>query len=215
LRLPELQVESRAALFALLDSTPLATIALIRDGHPVAFPIGFGRIGDELVIHGSTGSQWLRDLEGGTAAAVSVTTLDGVVVARSAFESSFRYRSAVLFGTFEPVHDADKDRYLQLLTDTFIPGRVAELRASSRKELAATMALRLEIGDDNWSLKVNDGWPEDPPDDVAAGVWAGVVPMVVHYGEPLRAPDCGPTIAVPESVLRMTGAGRPGRDGAS
>ena len=141
-RLAELQSTSRRQLDDLLDSTPLATVALVRDGHPVALPIGFARIDDEVVIHGSTGSPWLSALAGGAPAAVSVTTLDGVVVARSGFESSFHYRSAVLFGTFEMVTD-DKVRYLETLTDTFIPGRVAELRASTRKELAATVVLRL------------------------------------------------------------------------
>src|SRR6185437_81336 len=172
---------------------------------PVIFPTGFARIGDDVVIHGSTGSPWLRALSAGAAAAVSVTTLDGVLVARSGFESSFHYRSAALFGVFEQVPDADKLGLLEVLTDAFIPGRVAELRPSSRKELAATLALRLAIGDDNWSLKVSAGWPEDPEEDVAAGAWAGVVPLTVGYGTPQRAPDCDPATPVPASVLAMTG----------
>ena len=204
-RLAELQSTSRRQLDDLLDSTPLATVALVRDGHPVALPIGFARIDDEVVIHGSTGSPWLSALAGGTPAAVSVTILDGVVVARSGFESSFHYRSAVLFGTFETVTE-DKVRYLEILTDTFIPGRVAELRASTRKELAATVVLRLPIGPDNWSLKISDGWPEDPESDVAAGGWAGVVPITTSYGTPLRAPDCHESIPVAASVLQMSGA---------
>ena len=204
-RLAELQSTSRRQLDDLLDSTPLATVALVRDGHPVALPIGFARIDDEVVIHGSTGSPWLSALAGGAPAAVSVTTLDGVVVARSGFESSFHYRSAVLFGTFEMVTD-DKVRYLETLTDTFIPGRVAELRASTRKELAATVVLRLPIGPDNWSLKISDGWPEDPESDVAAGDWAGVVPITTSYGTPLRAPDCEESIPVAASVRALTGS---------
>ena len=204
-RLAELQSTSRRQLDDLLDSTPLATVALVRDGHPVALPIGFARIDDEVVIHGSTGSPWLRVLAGGAPAAVSVTILDGVVVARSGFESSFHYRSAVLFGTFEMVTD-DKVRYLETLTDTFIPGRVAELRASTRKELAATVVLRLPIGSDNWSLKISDGWPEDPESDVAAGGWAGVVPITTSYGTPLRAPDCEESIPVAASVRALTGS---------
>ena len=204
-RLPEKQRTSRTELDELLDSTPLATIALIRDGHPVIFPIGFARIGDELVIHGSTGSPWLRQLADGAAAAVSVTTLDGVMVARCGFESSFRFRSAVLFGTFERIGDEDKVGYLDQLVDTLIPGRVAELRASSRKELAATMALRMPIGDDNWSLKVGGGWPEDSDEDIAAGVWAGVVPLTTVYGDPERSPDCDAAIPVPPSVRAMRG----------
>ncbi|APE18751.1 pyridoxamine 5'-phosphate oxidase family protein [Mycolicibacterium pallens] len=204
-RLPEKQNTERSRLDELLDATPLATVALIRDGHPVIFPIGFARIGDELVIHGSTGSPWLRQLADGAAAAVSVTALDGVLVARSGFESSFQFRSATLYGTFEPIEESDKVRYLETLTDTFIPGRVAELRASSRKELAATMALRMPITDQNWSLKIGDGWPEDGEEDVAAGAWAGVVPLTTVYGEPRRAPDCDPGTPVPPSVRAMSG----------
>ncbi|WP_029116056.1 pyridoxamine 5'-phosphate oxidase family protein [Mycobacterium sp. URHB0044] len=203
-RLNEKQDTSRSSLDELLDSTPLATVALVRDDHPVIFPTGFARIGDDFVIHGSTGAPWMRALAAGAAAAVSVTTLDGVVVARSAFESSFRYRSAALFGVFEPIPEDEKIAYLNALTDAFIPGRVAELRASSRRELAATMALRLPIGEDNWSLKVSAGWPDDPDEDVAADAWAGVVPMTVSYGAPQPAPDLRPGIAVPGSVLAMT-----------
>jgi uncharacterized protein len=170
------------------------------------FPIGFARIGDELVIHGSTGSPWIRALADGAPAAVSVTTLDGVVVARSGFESSFHYRSAVLFGTFEPIDDAAKIRYLESLTDAFIPGRVGELRGSTRRELAATLALRLPIGAENWSLKISAGWPEDPDEDVAAGAWAGVVPLSVTYGQPLTAPDVADGTPLPDSVRSMTGS---------
>ncbi len=204
-RLPEKQNTTRSRLDELLDATPLATIALIRDGHPVIFPVGFARIDDELVIHGSTGSPWMRQLAGGAGAAVSVTALDGVLVARSGFESSFQFRSAVLFGTFELVQDVDKVRYLEMLTDTFIPGRVAELRPSSRRELAATLVLRMPIAADNWSLKIGDGWPEDDDEDVAAGAWAGVVPLTMVYGEPQRAPDCDPGTPVPPSVRAMSG----------
>ena len=204
-RLAELQSTSRRQLDDLLDTTPLATVAFVRDGHPVALPIGCARIDDDVIIHGSTGSPWLRALADGAPAAVSVTTLDGVLVARSGFESSFHYRSAVLFGVFEKIDD-DKVGYLETLTDTFIPGRVAELRASNRKEIAATLVLRLPITVDNWSLKISDGWPEDPEEDVAAGGWAGVVPITASYGTPLRAPDCDESIPVPASVLLMAGA---------
>jgi nitroimidazol reductase NimA-like FMN-containing flavoprotein (pyridoxamine 5'-phosphate oxidase superfamily) len=204
-RLREMQDTSRDSLDELLDSTPLATIALVRDGHPVVFPTGFARIGDEFVIHGSTGSPWLRSLASGAPAAVSVTMLDGVVVARSGFESSFRYRSAAIFGEFEVVAEHDKVRYLDALVESFIPGRMAELRDSTRKELVATQALRLKIGDVNWSLKISAGWPDDPEEDIASGVWAGVVPMTVSYGTPLTAPDVLAGTPVPPSVYALSG----------
>lgn len=201
----ERQSHTREHLDALLDSTPLATVAFIRDGHPVALPIGFARLGDELVIHGSTGSPWLRLLAEGVPASVCVTTLDGVVVARSGFESSFHYRSAVMFGSFRAVTGEAKVDYLQGLLDTFIPGRSAELRGSSAKELAATQVLALAIDADNWSLKIAGGWGEDGEDDVAAGAWAGVVPITTDYRPPVPAPDCNPSVAVPPSVRSMTG----------
>lgn len=204
-RLSERQSTDRDKLDALLDSTPVATIAFVRDGHPVALPTGFARLGDEVVIHGSSGSPWMRQLADGAEVAVSVTALDGILVARSGFESSFHYRSAVVFGTFSVIDGEDKNAYLEALTNHFIPGRVAEIRPSTNKELAATVVLRLPIGVGNWSLKIADGWPEDPDEDVAAGGWAGVVPMTVSYGEPLRAPDCDAGIPVPASVRVLTG----------
>ena len=207
-RLAEKRSTSRSILDALLDATPLATIALVRDGHPVVFPTGFARVGSELVIHGSTGSPWMRALSEGADAAMSVTALDGVVVARSAFESSFRYRSAVVFGVFETVPAEEKVRYLNAVTEKFIPGRVGELRVSTRKELAATLTLRMPIGADNWSLKISAGWPEDPDEDVAGDAWAGVVPMSMTYETPQAAPDLRPGIAIPDSVRALaTGRG--------
>ena len=202
-RLSERQTNDRTQLDALLDAVPVATVAFVRDGHPVALPTGFARLGDELVIHGSTGSPWMRQLADGAPVAVSVTAVDGVLVARSGFESSFHYRSAVVFGTFGTVSGPDKNDYLEALTNRFIPGRVAEIRPSTAKELAATLVLRLPIGTGNWSLKIANGWPDDPEEDVAAGGWAGVVPMTVSYGEPLQAPDSDAEI--PASVRALTG----------
>lgn len=204
-RLRERQSTDRADLDALLSATPLATVAFVRDGHPVALPIGFARIGDEVVIHGSSGSPWLRQLAEGVPAAVSVTTLEGVVLARSGFESSFHYRSAVLFGSFTAIAKDRKDDYLRALTDVFIPGRVAEIRPSTNKELAATLVLAMPI--ETWSFKASFDWPEDPEDDVAAGGWAGVVPIITGYGTPVPAPDCDPAIPVPQSVRTMLGSG--------
>lgn len=204
-RLPERQRAAREQLDALLDSTPLATVAFVRDGSPVALPIGAARLGDDLVIHGSTGSPWLTALASGIPVSVCVSAIDGVVVARSGFESSFHYRSVVLFGSFTVVAEAEKETFLKALIDTFIPGRSAELRPSTARELAATLVMRLPIGADNWSCKIADGWPEDAEQDVAAGGWAGVVPVVTGYAAPMRAPDCDPAVAVPDSVRSMSG----------
>jgi hypothetical protein len=131
-----------------------------------------------------------------------VTELDGIVVARSSFESSFRYRSAVLFGTFTRLPAAELSRTLDLLTERFIPGRVAELRRPSPREVAATMVLSMPISE--WSLKVSAGWPEDEDEDIAGDAWAGVVEYQPRqFGAPQPAPDLHPGIAVPASVRAL------------
>ena len=118
--------------------------------------------------------------------ALAVTSYDGLVVARSAFESSIHYRSAVIFGSCTPVTD-DKEHVLDLVTDRLLPGRVAEVRRPTQAELAATLVLSLPIED--WSLRISDDWPEDGPDDLAGTSWAGVVPLAPAWGDPLPAPD--------------------------
>ena len=140
-------------------------------------------------------------LAAGAPTALAVTSYDGLLVARSAFESSIHYRSAVLFGRCTSVADDDKERVLDLVTERLLPGRVAEVRRPTKAELAATLVLALPI--DDWSLKVSDGWPEDGPDDVAGVAWAGVVPLGEAYGEPQAAPDLAAGIPVPPSVERL------------
>lgn len=191
----------RGELDRLLDGEFLAHVGLVRpDGWPVVMPTALARDGDRLLIHGSTGAPWLRALAAGAPACVEVTAVDGLVVARSAFESSIRYRSAVLFGSFSPA--PDKERALDLVTDRLIPGRVAEVRRSTAKELAATLILAMPIGE--WSLKISAGWPEDEEADVAGDAWAGVVPLRPReYDAQQPAPDLRPGIATPPSVTRL------------
>jgi hypothetical protein len=142
----------------------------------------------------------MRRLASGVPTALGVTAYDGVVVARSAFESSIRYRSAVVFGRCVHVTE-DKERFLDLVTEALIPGRVAEVRRPTTAELAATLVLALPIAD--WSLKVSAGWPEDEEDDVAGPAWAGVVPVRSVYDAPLAAPDLRDGIDVPPSVRAL------------
>jgi nitroimidazol reductase NimA-like FMN-containing flavoprotein (pyridoxamine 5'-phosphate oxidase superfamily) len=200
-RLREKKRTDRARLDALLDDVHVGHFAIVRDGAPVVFPTAVVRDGDQVLTHGSTGSPWLRALAAGAPTSLAVTAMDGIVVARSAFESSIHYRSAVLFGTCRLLADADRLRAMDLITDALIPGRVAELRPHTDKEIAATQVLALPI--DTWSLKVSDGWPEDPPEDVAGDAWAGVVPLVTGYGQPRPAPDLRAGITVPASVTAL------------
>jgi nitroimidazol reductase NimA-like FMN-containing flavoprotein (pyridoxamine 5'-phosphate oxidase superfamily) len=201
-RLREKVRTDRELLDELLDEVRVAHVGTVDDaGHPVVLPVACVRDGDRLLLHGSTGSPWLRRVAGGAGICVTVTAVDGLVVARSAFESSIHYRSAVLFGRCAPVPEAGKARALDLLTDALIPGRVAELRRPTPRELAATLVLALPL--DRWSLKVSAAPPGDAPEDVAGSAWAGVVPVRRSYGDPAPAPDLGAGIPVPPSVLRL------------
>ena len=181
-RKPDRASTDRWELDALLDEVMVAQVGLITDGGPLVLPIGFARDGDRLVFHGSTGSGWLSALASGAPVCVSVTVLDGLKVARSAFSSGMRYRSACLFGVCEVLAGDDASRALEVFTDRFLPGRSTEIRPSTAKEAAATMVLALPI--EEWSLKVAGGFPNDPPEDLAGDAWAGVVPLVTGFGTP-------------------------------
>jgi uncharacterized protein len=202
-RMHDRAVTDRAELDRLLDDTVLAHIGMVDDtGSAVVIPTGVARDGDRILIHGSTGSGWMRGVAAGRQVCVTVTDLNGIVVARSSFESSFRYRSAVLFGTFAQLSGSDASRALDVIIEHFLPGRRAEIRGTSRRELAATMVLAMPIQD--WSLKVSGSWPTDPADDVAGSTWAGVIPFHVQYGDPLPAPDLRAGIPIPASVRALT-----------
>lgn len=208
-RLREKASTERTHLDALLDATRIGHFALVDPaGHPVVIPTAVVRDGDRVLAHGSTGSRWMRLLADGAPACLAVTVLEGLVVARSAFESSMHYRSAVLFGACTPIGADEKEAALDLITDALLPGRRAEVRRPTARELAATLVLALPIAE--WSLKASAGWPEDPPEDIAGDAWAGVVPMESSYGAPLAAPDLRAGITIPPSVraLRNQSVGR-------
>ena len=202
-RLPERASTDRAVLDALLDEVLVAHVGVALAEGPLVLPIGFARDGDRILLHGSTGSRWLRALAAGAEVCVTVTALDALKVARSAFNSGMRYRSACLFGVCEPLAGAEASRALELFTDRLLPGRTAELRPSTAKELSATLVLALPITE--WSLKASDGYADDPAEDLAGDAWAGVVPLISGYGPPLPNPDLRPDVEVPASVRALTG----------
>ncbi len=187
-RLPEKQVTDRSALNAILDSARVAHIATTdAAGQPYVLPVAFGRDGDDLLVHGSTGSRLFRALAAGAPTCITVTVVDGLVLARSAFESSMHYRSAMILGACEIVPDDDVLRCLEILTEHLMPGRWADLRSPTAKELAATTLLRMPIAE--WSVKVSAGWPDDPAEDLHEPVWAGVLPIEAAFGRPRATPD--------------------------
>jgi nitroimidazol reductase NimA-like FMN-containing flavoprotein (pyridoxamine 5'-phosphate oxidase superfamily) len=197
-RLRERQVEDRDVLESLLDEALIAHVAIVVDGHPLVLPTSFARDGDRLLLHGSTGSGWMRTAASGVPACVAVSALDGLVVARSAFESSMRYRSAVLFGVLGALAGDDRNRALDIITDKLLPGRRAEVRAPTAREQGQTLVLAMPI--EHWSLKVSEGWPDDPEEDRAGPAWAGVVPLRTAARSPIPALDLADGIPIPASV---------------
>ena len=197
-RLPEKQVHDRAALNALLDSALIGHAGVVADGQPFVLPVAIARDGDRVLCHGSTGSRLFRALAAGEPTCLTVTVVDGLVLARSQFESSMHYRSAVVLGRCEPLRGHAKRAGLEVLTEHLMPGRSADARPASRKELAATSLLALPL--DEWSVKVGAGDPEDAPEDLALPVWAGVVPLEHRWGVPVAAPDLRAGLEVPPYV---------------
>lgn len=205
-RLPEKQVMARTDLDAVLDAARVAHVGLAVDGQPYVLPVAYARDGDRVLLHGSTGSRLFRALAAGTPCALTVTLLDGWVLARSSFESSMHYRSAVLFGTVRALSGVEVLPALEAMSARWLPGRWREARQPTARELAATLVLELPI--DRWSLKVSDAPPEDPPADQELAVWAGTVPIREVYGEPVDAPDLRPGLPVPAYVRELVAVHR-------
>ncbi|PPH11411.1 MULTISPECIES: pyridoxamine 5'-phosphate oxidase family protein [unclassified Rathayibacter] len=197
-RLRDRQRTDPAELHALLDEALVAHVAVVRDGAAIVLPILFARDGDSLLLHGSSGGGLLREAARHSLLTASVTLVDGLVVARSTFDSSMNYRSAMVIGRAEALEGEEKARALDLLVARLLPGRDEEVRASSAREIAATLVLRLPLAEA--SLKVRAYGAGDEPE---AGVWAGVVPLVTRTLAPVPAEE---GVAVPESVRRFSAA---------
>jgi len=179
-----------------LDSGRVAHVSVVDDGQPYVIPLVYARLGDSVVVHGSTGSRAFRLLARGLPACLTVTLLDGYVLAKAAFEASMRYRSAMVLGSFDVVGDrSEKLAALAAISDACVPGRWSDIRPPTGKELAATSVLRLAL--DEWSVKANDGWPTDEGDDLDLPVWSGVVPLAAVVGAPQEAPDLDPAVRAP------------------
>ena len=177
-RAPERQRTDRAELYGILDDALVAHVAIVQGGLPLVLPMGFGRGDDAIYLHGSTGSGIFRAMASGTPISVTVTHLDGLVYARSLFDSSMNYRSAVVFGVPTVVAAADKEAAMRVVSEHLMPGRWAEARAMTKRELAATLVLRLPL--DEASVKVRaHGASEAADDGDDRSIWAGVLPLRV------------------------------------
>lgn len=194
----------RATVHAILDDALVCHVGVAVDGQPYVLPMGFGRDGDRLYLHGSVASRLMDALTEGAPVCVTVTHLDGLVLARSGFSSSMNYRSVMVLGRAREVTEpGEKARALDVIADHLAPGRSREQRPPATKEVAATRVLELAL--DEVSAKVRTGPPEDLPRDVALPIWAGVLPLRTVAGEPEPAPDLPDGVEVPESVRSWRG----------
>jgi uncharacterized protein len=210
-RLPERGSYDRAAAHAILDEGLVAHVGLAGDDGPVVIPMLYGRRGDRLLLHGSPASRLLRGGAKGVDLCVTVTLVDGLVLARSAFHHSMNYRSVVVFGRATPVTDPDDKRAaLDALVEHIVPGRTADARPPSDKELRGTLVLSLPL--DECSVKARTGGPKDDEDDLDLPVWAGVIPLTTVPGAPEGAADLRGAPPVPGYARGYTreaaGAGR-------
>ncbi|MGY1830884.1 pyridoxamine 5'-phosphate oxidase family protein [Geodermatophilus sp. SYSU D01180] len=190
----------RAELHAVLDAGLVGHLGVVLGDAPVVLPTGYGRRGDTLYLHGSTGAATLRAAATGAPVCFTVTHLDGVVYARSAFHHSVNYRCAVVHGTARVVTDPEERlRGLEVLTEHLAPGSWAATRRPTRRELAATALLALDLTEA--SVKVRTGPPVDDEEDLSSPVWAGVLPLRTVVGEPEPCPLLPEGTPVPDRVL--------------
>jgi uncharacterized protein len=195
-REPHRGVYDRATAYKILDEGFICHVGFVVDGQPFVIPTGYGRSGDNLYIHGSAASRMLRNLDQGVAVCVTVTLLDGLVLARSIFNHSMNYRSVVVLGTAVAVLDAkEKLETLKSLSEHILPGRWAESRQPNERELKQTLVMRLPI--EEFSAKVRQGPPLDDEDDYAFPTWAGVIPLQMVPGEPINDSRLDPRTPVP------------------
>lgn len=202
-RLPKRGNYDRETIHAILDEALICHVGFVVDGQPYVIPTGFARVGDDLYIHGSSASRMLRTLACGVEVCVTVTLIDGLVLARSAFHHSMNYRSVVILGRAELVSDEDeKLAALEAFTEHIVPGRWADVRWPTDLELKATTVLRLPITEA--SAKTRTGNPVDDDEDYAMDVWAGVLPLELTTGEPAADAKLASCITTPSYILDYT-----------
>lgn len=198
--MPERARYDRGAVDDVLDAGLVAHLGFVHDGQPFVIPTLHARIGDDVYVHGSSASRALRALGERLPACLTVTLLDGIVLARSVFEHSVNYRSVVVLGAATDVTDADeKLAALEAFTEKLLPGRWSEARRPDRKELRATSVLRMPL--DEASAKIRTGGPDDgDTPDAELDVWAGHLPLVLRALDAVPADDLRPGIPVPAAL---------------
>jgi len=188
-------------LHSIIDENLVAHVGLVEAGQPLVIPMTYGRSGNTLFLHGSSGSRLMRLLAANSSVCVSITELNALKVARSNFNSGMHYRSAVIFGTARLLTAEEKLAALDLVSDALIPGRVAEARPMTKKEAAATIIVAVEL--DEASVKISVNEVDDPEEDLGHGYWAGIIPLTRGVGEVQPADSESMQLPVPESVKRF------------
>ena len=202
-RLPDRGRYDRETIYAILEEAFICHVGFVVDEQPYVIPTGFARIGDDLYIHGSSASRMLRNLSKGIEVCVTVTLIDGLVLARSAFHHSINYRSVVILGNAQLVEDADeKYRALEAFTEHVVPGRWPDVRWPTELELKATSVLKLPI--EEASAKVRTGDPKDDEEDYSMDVWAGVIPLQLASSAPMADSRLISSIDAPEYVRKYS-----------
>jgi nitroimidazol reductase NimA-like FMN-containing flavoprotein (pyridoxamine 5'-phosphate oxidase superfamily) len=193
----------RESIYRVLDRGQLVHVSFVVDGEPYCVPTLHARVCNRVLIHGSSASRMMRVLAAGAPACLTVTVLDGLVLARSVFETGVNYDSVMLLGRFRPItEDEEKLNALQAFVEALLPGRWAEVRPPSRQELKGTAILEMEIGEA--SVKTKTGGPDDDASpDGQRNVWAGVIPIETTYGTPQPSPGLRAGIALSPSVSRL------------
>ena len=204
-RLPERAAYDRDTVHAILDEGFICHVGFVVDGQPFGVPTGYARAGETVYLHGSAGSR--LGLRPGMPVCVTVTLLDGIVLARSAFHHSFQYRSVVVLGRTRLVTDSEeKDEALSALVEHFVPGRSTDVRPGDRRELAATAVLALPL--EEVSAKVRTGDPKDEEEDYDLPYWAGILPLSLQPGPPVSDSRLKPGIPVPPYVTTWSRNGK-------
>ena len=187
-RHPERGVYDREAIYRILDEALICHVGFVHEGHPFVIPTIHARSGDTLYVHGSPASRMLQELGAGVDVCVTVTLLDGLVLARSVYNHSMNYRSVLVLGRARVLREpADKLAALEAVVEHLVPGRWSDARQPTKKELAGTLVLALPL--DEASAKVRTGPPMDFEADLELPVWAGVIPVALHTGTPEGPPN--------------------------
>ncbi|KAA3627702.1 MAG: pyridoxamine 5'-phosphate oxidase family protein [Proteobacteria bacterium] len=201
-RLPKRGSYDREAIYPILDEALVCHVGFATDGQPCVIPCFYARDGDRLLLHGAVASRLMQTLGSGAPSCITVTLLDGLVLARSAFRHSMNYRSVVCFGRAQPIiDDLAKKQALALLVDKVVAGRNADVRPPNASELKATTVVAFTI--EEASAKVRRGPPVDDPRDLELPVWAGEVPLAIQWGDVVPAPELAAETPLPDYLRSL------------